>query len=192
MTQVPSLLRHGEMGLFQIHKQTHQTGAKHQQRARFRDGGGLLLAAAAEAVAAEVGAAAAEVFGGVIVGDLIGIHRHRGMERDGSTAQNLCGGIQRDALIREDIACEGGAGAEGRGATDHPIYFVTRTTIDHVNRRAVGEDERAPRLENESRIGIPLSVERERSRQQSCPAVPGKVLPGVRACRALYAVWASV
>ena len=78
--------------------------------------------AAAEAVAAEVGAAATEVLGGVIVGDTIGIQRHCSIERDGSTAQNICAGVQGDALVRENISCEHRAGTESRGIADLPMH----------------------------------------------------------------------
>jgi len=151
------------------------TNTTKQDSARRRDDGGA--AAAAKAVAVEIGAFATEVFGGVIVGDSIVIQCHCTIERDGSTAQNVCGGIQGDALGRENIPCEHRAGTESRGsgagrASDahQPIHAAanwTPTPIEHVNRRVTCGRERSPYLENEVRIGVGREVEGERSCQLS-------------------------
>ena len=76
------------------------------------------------------------------------------IERDGPSAQNPRTGIQRDALVREDIARERRQGTEGCGTADGEIDASVATTIDDVHGRAAGGRQGAPDLEHEQRIGI--------------------------------------
>ena len=94
----------GFLGSFSCPKpqcpQANETIAKQEHGWGYRD------RAAAEAVAAEVGAAATEVLGGVIVGDKIVYQRHCPIERDGPPAQNFCARIKANTVKSKNIACE--------------------------------------------------------------------------------------
>ena len=46
--------------------------------------------------------------------DLVGIHRHRGVDRQSSTFEHAYAGIQCDALVRENIPLERGTCAKCR------------------------------------------------------------------------------
>ena len=82
------------------------TNAAQKNSAGCRDDWSSTAAAAAVAVAAEVSAAAAEVLGGIIVGDEIVCQRHCTSQRKGSPAKNLCSGIQGNARKSKNISCE--------------------------------------------------------------------------------------
>ncbi len=71
--------------------QASQAGAEKEHGSGF--GNRRHVAAAAEAIAVEVGTAAAEVFLGVIVGDKIVYQGYSPCEREGSSAENLCARI---------------------------------------------------------------------------------------------------
>ena len=83
--------------------------ADEQKRAGHRDNWGVAaVTAATEAVAAEIGAAAAKVLEGVIIGDEVVYQRHCPSQREGSPAQNFCGRIKANACKSKNIPCERG------------------------------------------------------------------------------------
>ena len=56
-------------------------------------------------------------------GDVVGIHRHCTISRQGSTGHG-CAGIQGDARERENIPCERSGCTESRGAADLPEHVA--------------------------------------------------------------------
>ena len=88
--------------------------------------------AATEAGTAVVAISAAASERDAIIGDRIGIHRHGRIQRDRPAAQDVRGGVQRDALLREDIAGELRTGAERGTAADLPVDAGIRAAIEYA------------------------------------------------------------
>ena len=105
-------------------------------------------------------------------GDVVGIHRHFTISRQGSTGHARAV-LQGDARERENVSYELSGCADGRGAADLPKHVASCTAVDHADRRVAGRRERARHLENEDRGGVALSVESECSRQlrRRCRAI---------------------
>src|SRR6202158_2284660 len=99
--------------------------------------------------------------------DVVRIQRHRTISRQGSTAVNVCAGIQGDARERENASFERRGCIESRGGADLPIPPIILTAIGQDNRRARRGREFAPYLENEDCSGAALCVESECSGQLS-------------------------
>lgn len=100
-----------------------------------------------------------------LASDIVGIHRHRGIDRQRSAGDDVRAGIQGDALIREDIALEGRRGAKRRGRTDLPEDIAVVPAIDNDNGGTGGSIQRASHLKDKERIGVSQRVESESASQ---------------------------
>src|SRR6185503_12109883 len=90
--------------------------------------------------------------------------------REGSTARNLCAGVQRDGRARENISRKCTVFTESRGGAGHPENPGVSAAIDptgvHHDGRVGGNSERGGYQENEYRIDGAPGVEGECSEQR--------------------------
>ena len=110
-------------------------------------------------------AVAAKIVGSAIVRDLVGIQGDGGKVRQSAPAQNICTGVHRDALRRQDIARKIGGGAQRGGAANVPLQCRVGIAIYHCHRCCATGCERRSDLEHEGRIGIAGGVQRQQSLQ---------------------------
>ena len=103
---------------------------------------------------------------------MIGIHRHGSILGQGTPVYRCAGG-QCNARQRENTSRERRTCTEGCRATNLPKHVACLRAVDQQNGRSACGGERAPYPNNEDRVGVTLSVQRERTCKlgRACKAI---------------------
>lgn len=129
---------------------TENAGSQQAKGSRFGDG--------ADVSGTGIGVAGTGADGVVVQGDGT-VECDRTATGDGGAV------VERDALVRDDIACKCGCRAEGCGTTDLPVYIVIQARVDYVDTGRTGRGQCGADLEDHVGVVQTGEVEGEWSGQ---------------------------